>query len=83
MNYLKFIHGEPLSVDEVNNLVRANNCGAVSMFLGTTRDNFEGKAVKLLEYEAYEAMGLKILANICNEIRTQWKSIENIVIYHR
>lgn len=83
MNYLKFVHGEALSVEEINNLVRANNCGAVSMFLGTTRDNFEGKSVKLLEYEAYESMGLKVLEGICKEIRSQWQSVENIVIYHR
>lgn len=82
MNYLKFTK-EKLSLEAVNDLVTSSSCGAVSLFIGTTRDNFEGKEVILLEYEAYESMGLKCLENICNEIRQSWPTVENIAIYHR
>lgn len=32
-----------LSVDEVSQLVTSPLCGAISLFVGTTRNNFEGK----------------------------------------
>ncbi|KAJ8962616.1 hypothetical protein NQ318_001009 [Aromia moschata] len=82
MNYLKFKH-EKLSVEEVTQLVTASSCGAISLFIGTTRDNFENKVVVKLEYEAYESMGIKSMEQICGEIRKQWISVENIAIYHR
>ncbi|KAF6357251.1 molybdenum cofactor synthesis 2 [Rhinolophus ferrumequinum] len=43
---------EKLSVDEVSQLVTSPLCGAISLFVGTTRNNFEGKKVISLEYEA-------------------------------
>ena len=36
-------------------------CGAVNLFLGTTRDHHEGRHVLRLEYEAYERMALGAL----------------------
>ncbi|XP_057655828.1 molybdopterin synthase catalytic subunit [Diorhabda carinulata] len=82
MNYLK-ITSEKLNSDLITNLVSSNSCGAISLFIGTTRDNFEGRPVEKLEYEAYESMCLKNMENICKNIRNQWPSIENIAIYHR
>jgi molybdopterin synthase catalytic subunit len=45
------------------------SAGAVSSFLGTTRDNFEGKVVTHLEYEAYPDMALKCMLEICDKVR--------------
>ncbi|KAH3837489.1 molybdopterin synthase catalytic subunit-like [Dreissena polymorpha] len=73
---------EPISVDHLTQLVSSPKCGAISMFLGTTRDNFQGKNVIQLEYEAYEPMARKEMQKICAEIREQW-SVENIAIVHR
>ena len=36
-------------------------CGAVNLFLGTTRDHHDGRRVLRLEYEAYDAMALAAL----------------------
>ena len=52
-------------------------CGA-----GTTRDNFEGKKVLRLEYEAYMPMARKKMLETCSLMRSKW-SIENIVMLHR
>lgn len=82
MNYLN-ISEEKLSVEHVSELVSSPECGAISMFLGTTRNNFEGKIVKQLQYEAYKSMALKELENICNQIRSKWESVQNIAIFHR
>lgn len=37
-------------------------CGAVNVFLGTTRDHHAGKRVLRLEYEAYDRMAIAALA---------------------
>lgn len=81
-NYLAF-KSENLSVQEVTELVTAASCGAISIFVGTTRDNFNEKSVVTLEYEAYESMGIKAMEKICTEVRKQWPAVENIAIHHR
>ncbi|XP_018576787.1 molybdopterin synthase catalytic subunit [Anoplophora glabripennis] len=82
MDHLKFTN-EKISVEEVTGLVISPSCGAVSVFMGTTRDHFGDKPVVKLEYEAYEPMGMKALKQICCDIREEWSSVENIAIYHR
>ena len=71
-----------LSVDEVTDLVSDERCGAVSMFIGTTRNNFEGKEVMKLEYEAYDPMARKKMLEVCGLIRQQWQ-VHRIAIVHR
>lgn len=82
MDFLKFSE-EKLNVEAICDLVTSPKCGAISTFIGTTRDNFENKEVMKLEYEAYETMGVKAMKSICDEIRKAWPDVENIAIYHR
>ncbi|KAJ0173474.1 hypothetical protein K1T71_010623 [Dendrolimus kikuchii] len=65
------------------NKQRNDSCGAVSIFVGTTRDNFEGKKVLRLEYEAYEPMALKAMKIICDDVRKKWPAVHSIAMYHR
>lgn len=44
MDYLK-LTSEKLDPSAISDLVAHESCGAVAMFAGTTRDNFEGKQV--------------------------------------
>ncbi|XP_013114108.2 molybdopterin synthase catalytic subunit 1-like [Stomoxys calcitrans] len=81
-NHLLLTH-EILDVGAISNLVSAGSCGAISLFVGTTRDNFEDKTVVSLEYEAYEPMALKEMESICSQLRQRWPDIVNIAIYHR
>ncbi|CAH2044648.1 unnamed protein product, partial [Iphiclides podalirius] len=82
MDHLKLTF-DKLSVEYISDLVLDNSCGAISVFVGTTRDNFEGKKVVKLEYEAYEPMALKAMKSICDEIRSKWPAVHGIAIYHR
>ncbi|XP_013135464.1 PREDICTED: molybdopterin synthase catalytic subunit 2, partial [Papilio polytes] len=82
MDHLKLTE-DKLSVEAISELVGDSSCGAISVFIGTTRDNFEGKKVVKLEYEAYEAMALKAFKDICNELRGRWPAVHGIAIYHR
>lgn len=81
-NFVAF-KSDKLDVAEVSGLVSAPSCGANSIFVGTTRDHFNGKSVTNLEYEAYESMGIKTMEAICLEIRKKWPEVVNIVIHHR
>jgi len=58
---------EPLLRDSVLH----GSCGAISSFVGVTRDNFKGRPVTHLEYEAYESMAIKQLHKICDEARSK------------
>jgi molybdopterin synthase catalytic subunit len=50
MDYLKLTF-DKLDPTMITELVAHESCGAVSMFAGTTRDNFEGKEVKLISFQ--------------------------------
>lgn len=36
-----------------------------------------------MEYEAYEAMALKVMSQICAEMREKWPDIKHTAIYHK
>mmetsp|Transcript_25789 Transcript_25789/g.36266 ORF Transcript_25789/g.36266 Transcript_25789/m.36266 type:complete len:190 (-) Transcript_25789:571-1140(-) len=71
-----------ISIDFAVNYVGSPEAGAISTFSGTTRNNFEGKAVTKLEYEAYTPMAIKEMKKICNKMREKWPLI-HIAIIHR
>ena len=73
---------QQLNAEIITNLVRRDSNGAVVTFLGNTRDNFEGKGVIRLEYEAYVKMAVKKLEEIRQEMM-QELGIEDIAIAHR
>ncbi len=56
--------------------------GAVVTFDGVTRDNTKGRATRYLEYECYEGMAIKMMAQIGRDI-AQSGSISRIGIIHR
>ena len=55
------------TLQECYNFVNNPGCGAVSTFVGTTRDNFDGKKVQKLSYEGYVPMAIKELKKLCIE----------------
>lgn len=71
-----------ISVEKATKLVQSTTVGATSIFIGTTRDNFEGKKVVRLEYEAYESQALAEMKKICALIRQKW-SVYGIALLHR
>jgi molybdopterin synthase catalytic subunit len=73
---------EPLSVQQVNDLVKRPTDGAVVTFDGIVRNNFDGRPVRYLAYEAYAAMAEKKLAEIGAEVQQKF-AIGEIAIVHR
>jgi MoaE-MoaD fusion protein len=56
--------------------------GAIVTFDGVTRNQSRGRAVRFLEYEAYEPMAVKTMRQIIIEARDRWQ-IDRIAIAHR
>ena len=63
------VQSEPLSHDEAVAFVTSGDCGAVATFLGTTRNNFDGRPVGTLMYEAYAPMAESKMKEICRAAR--------------
>ena len=73
---------DTLDPEKTTAKVRRDTNGAVVTFLGTTRDNFEGKTVLTLEYEAFDEMALKKLEEVRQELMAEF-GLEQVAISHR
>ena len=73
---------DPLSVQQVNDLVKSPTDGAVVTFDGIVRNNFDGRPVRYLEYEAYAVMAEKKLAEIGAEVQQKF-TVGKIAMMHR
>ena len=73
---------KPLDPEKITGQVRRDSNGAVVTFLGTTRDNFEGKQVVTLEYEAFDEMAVKKLEEVRQEMMAEF-GLEQVAISHR
>jgi len=58
------------------------DCGAIALFLGTSRDHHEGRRVVRLEYEAYESMAAAALDQLEREACAKFP-IATCTIIHR
>ena len=56
--------------------------GATTLFLGTVREQNEGRAVEGIEYRAYEAMAARELDAIAREAAARFGT-EHVVVEHR
>ena len=80
--YCKLTYGV-LDATALCALVTVAETGASSLFVGTTRDNFEGKVVVRLEYECYAAMALKEMKRLCEAVRESVPGLARIAVFHR
>ena len=71
-----------IDIQELIDLVASPECGAISVFIGTVRNNTRGKEVIALEYEAYEEMAEKVMNGIIDEMKKKWR-IDKVAIHHR
>ena len=76
------IRAEPLGLDELTRAVSHAGAGGVVTFLGVVRDQNEGRAVTLLEYEAYGAMAEAELGRILAEIPAEMPGVR-VAATHR
>src|SRR5438045_9625041 len=72
----------PIDILDLRARLLEGASGAVVIFDGVARDNTKGRATRFLEYEGYEAMALKTMAQIITEVHEKW-AINRVGIIHR
>ena len=71
-----------IDLQELVTFVTDPKAGAIVTFIGTTRNNNEGRKVIALDYEAYPEMAERELARLGEEAKKRW-NIERMAIAHR
>eukprot|EP00804_Cyclotella_cryptica_P016925 CCRYP_001879-RA/>CCRYP_001879-RA protein AED:0.19 eAED:0.19 QI:325/1/1/1/1/1/2/629/176 len=69
------------TLSSIQSFLTHPTCGAISLFCGTTRNNFNGKIVTSLSYEGYIPMATKELTKLCLEAKETF-GVEKIVSVH-
>jgi molybdopterin synthase catalytic subunit len=73
---------KPIDLQELVDWVTDPEAGAIATFIGTTRNNNQGRKVIALDYEAYPEMAEKELARLGAEAKGKWQ-ICRMAIVHR
>jgi molybdopterin synthase catalytic subunit/molybdopterin converting factor small subunit len=73
---------DPIDLDAVVAEVVDEGAGAIATFLGTTRVHSRGRTVLHLEYEAYEGMAEKVMAEIAETLTARY-DLCKVAIAHR
>lgn len=73
---------DPIPTRRLADEAKAPEDGAVVVFEGIVRDHLGGRRTLYLEYEAYESMALKKMAEIGSEARARFP-IDRVGIVHR
>ncbi len=72
----------PLSLESVVDEVRDDEAGAIATFNGTTRIHSRDRTVTYLEYEAYEGMAERVMAEIADGLHARYE-LSAVAIHHR
>jgi molybdopterin synthase catalytic subunit len=72
---------DAIDVARVIEAVRSPKAGAVVLFLGTARDSSGGRAVRSLEYQAYDAMARKELSTLEAQARATWQLVDCAIVH--
>ena len=73
---------QPLNLQELVDFVTDPGAGAIATFIGTTRNNNEGRRVVALDYDAYPEMAEKELRRIGDDASKKWQ-LCRMAIVHR
>lgn len=73
---------ERIDTEALKRQLLLNHDGAMVDFEGVVRDNTKGRMTHFLDYECYEAMAIKLMAQIGREIASQ-HAISRIALVHR
>ena len=73
---------EPIDSQQIARSLQKPEDGAVLVFEGVVRNHHQDKAVRFLEYDAYESMALKKLEEVGLRAKNEY-AIRDIAIVHR
>ncbi|KAL2158436.1 hypothetical protein VTH06DRAFT_4484 [Thermothelomyces fergusii] len=72
----------PLDMQSVIDRVRSPQAGAIVLFAGTTRDSFDGRRVRELQYTAYGPLALRTMLDIAARLRAR-HGLRGVAMVHR
>ncbi len=73
---------DPIELRELTDFVADPGAGAMTTFIGATRNTNDGRQVIRLEYECYAGMAEKEMVKIAAEVLARWPVIK-IAMIHR
>ena len=73
---------DPIELRELTDFVADPGAGAMTTFVGATRNTNDGRQVIRLEYECYAGMAEKEMVKIAAEVLARWPVIK-IAMIHR
>lgn len=76
------VTADPLDARELEAAVSHPGAGGICTFTGIVRDSSRGEATTHLEYEAYEAMAVRSMADLARDLAARWPGIR-VAIAHR
>lgn len=71
-----------LNSKDIMDRVRSPKAGAIVLFAGTTRDNFNNKPVKELQYQSYVVLALRTMLRISQSMQSK-HSLTSVAMVHR
>ena len=73
---------DPIDIQKIAGSIQKAEDGAVVVFDGIVRNHSRGKAVRYLEYDAYESMAIRKLEEVGTRAKSEY-AIRDIAIVHR
>lgn len=77
-----YLTSKPIAIDEWHAAAVDERDGASVEFLGIVRGQEGGQTIAYLDYEVYEPMAERLIAQCIEEARTRW-SLHQVYIRHR
>ncbi|MCH3884043.1 molybdenum cofactor biosynthesis protein MoaE [Tenacibaculum aquimarinum] len=75
------VKSKKLDLQECYNFVTDDSCGGIAAFVGTVRNDTQGKEVIQLDFSTYKPMAIKEMQKIADLALEKFK-IEKIAIHH-
>jgi len=75
------ITSDKLNLETCTRFVQEDSCGGIAIFIGTVRNITQNKAVKRLDFSAYEPMAVKEMYKIAEQTIQKF-NIHKIAIHH-
>jgi molybdopterin synthase catalytic subunit len=82
VNLLYRVTEQTIDTSQLLAAVGHPGAGGTTLFVGTTRDENDGRVVERLEYEAYEAMAIQEMERIGDDIAKRWRVVA-VAMVHR
>ncbi len=76
------IEDKTLDTSAIIHSVEDKAAGAIDVFIGTVREQTQGKTVLRLEFEAYATMAIAEMEKIAQQAKAQWP-VKKMAIHHR